>query len=123
MVEIPASVLAFERAEKEERHFDWLKVAEYYRQILERGEHDTLPLGDLSERLGFAIYMAAMQSDSATEFRSRISEAVEHYNNAKESYSHQNDLQGASRKHACEAMVPYLESLVAKQPPREEEAT
>ncbi len=112
----PASALMFEQAEKEERQYDWLAAAESYREALAKKAADPLGLGGTSERLGFALYMAAMQSDSATEFRSRVSEAVEHYNNAKESYSRQNDLQGASRKHACGAMVPYLESLVTQQP-------
>jgi len=103
----PSSAEVFlSQAEEKEREYDWLGAAEFYRKALNSAsETDSLKRGGVQERIGYAFYRAAMQAESADEFRERMRLAVTDYERAKEYYGKMSDPSRTPRLLRCDAMV------------------
>ncbi len=80
-----SSVEAFlSQAEEREKLYNWLGAAEFYEKTFDSASRaDSLKLGQIQERTGYALYRAAMQAESVDEFRERMPGAVACYERAK----------------------------------------
>jgi len=106
------------KAAEREREYDWLGAAEFYGKALNLvSETDSLKMGEVQERIGYAFYRAAMQAESVTEFRDRMSQSVAHYEKAKESYENMSDPGKTSRILRCDATIAYIGYWLASEAP------
>ena len=103
---IPRAILG--KPAQLEREFLWLKAAKGYRESLSlvaRGERLET---EILERMGYAYFCAAVQSNDAGQFRKRLREAIATYRKAIVCFERS---RGAERGPAlrCWAMKAYLE--------------
>lgn len=97
------------QAEKLERQYNWLGAIESYRKALSLvSEQDFSRMGEIHERLGYALYRAAMQARSMQEFKVRCVKAIENYEESKEFYAGLRVPEKAPRMLRCEAMIAYI---------------
>ena len=76
------------RVEAHVREHDWLRVALVYSEALENiSPHDLTTSAVSREEIGYALFRAAMQSQSEVEFEGRVRQAVENYENAGATYA------------------------------------
>ena len=96
------------QAKQLEKTYDWSGAADSYekaRNVV--SECDLFKMGEICERLGYAFHRAAMQAESVDEFRSRMSQAVAHYEKAKEQYGRLSEAGKTPRILRCDAMTAY----------------
>ncbi len=94
------------RAREQERDYDWLGGSGSYKKASDLiSEQDLAKKADFQERLGYAMYRAAMQADRVDEFRERMRGAVAGYERAEEFYGR---LGEQGRRLRCDAMIAYL---------------
>ena len=97
------------KAAEREREYDWLGAAEFYGKALNLvSETDSLKMGEVQERVSYAFYRAAMQAESVTEFRDRMSQSVACYEKAKEFYEKMSEPGKTPRIPRCDAMIAYI---------------
>jgi len=97
------------KAAEREREYDWLGAGEFYKKALDlMPETDLLRMGQIQERMGYAFYRAAMQAESITEFRGRMSQSVAHYEKAKESYEKMSESGKTPMMVRCDAVIAYI---------------
>jgi len=114
----PSSAEVFlSQAEGKEREYDWLGAAEFYRKALNLvPETDSLKIGQIQERIGYALHRTAMQAENADQFRNRMRDAIAYYEKAKESYGELSDSGKAARMLRCDAMNVHLGYWLALEP-------
>ncbi len=106
------------KAAEREREYDWLGAAEFYhRAIGLMAEQDFLKIGDVYDRLGYALYRAAMQAENVDQFRSRIGQAITSYRQAKESYEKSSEPRKTARALRCDAVIAYLGYWLSSEVP------
>jgi len=109
MPEIQGVEAILSQAEKLERRYDWLGTIESYRKALGLvSEQDFSRMGEIHERLGFALYRAAMQAKSVQEFKVRCAKAIENYEESKEFYARLRVPEKTPTMLRCEAMIAYM---------------
>ncbi len=103
-------------AEECEREYNWIGAAESYNKVSGVvSEHDPL-VGEVYERLAHALYRAARQARSITQFKKNIQEAIANYGKAGEFYLRQTDSGGRGRAIRSDAMASSLRSWLASEP-------
>jgi len=106
------------KAAENEKQYEWLGAAEFYGKALSlMPGASPLKLGQVQERLSYAFYRAAMQAESVTEFRDRMSQSVAHYEEAKESYEKMSEPGKTSRVLRCDATIAYIGYWLASEVP------
>ena len=96
------------QAREQERGYDWLGAVGSYKKALDLlSEPNFLKMSEICERLGYVFHRAAMQAESVDEFRSRMSQAVAHYEKAKEHYGRLSEAGKTPRILRCDAMTAY----------------
>jgi len=105
-----SSVDAFlSQAEEREKAYDWLGAAEFYRKALNlMPRTGFLKLGHVQEKTGYAFYRAAMQAESANEFRERMRKAVACYERVKDLYSRLSETGKTPWMLRCDAMIAFV---------------
>jgi len=112
------------RAGEREKEYDWLSAVEFYEKALGLvSATDLLKLGQVQERIGYAFYRAAMQAESADEFRERMRRAVADYERAKEYYGKMSDSSKTPRLLRCDAMVAFLTFWLSVEPSEKKRLT
>lgn len=97
-----------EGPEKLEREFLWLRAAgEYEKLLLASTVRDRQIRGEVLERIGYAYFRAAMQSDNKAEFRDRLHQSSICYKKAVDFY-HGFKRKGEPFLFRCKAMEAYL---------------
>jgi hypothetical protein len=76
-----------------------------------------LKMGQVQERMGYASYRAAMQVESANDFRERMPKATACYERAKEFYSRLSGSEKTPCMLRCDAMIAYVGYWVASGVP------
>jgi hypothetical protein len=105
------------KAAEREREYDWLGAAEFYRKALNlMSETDSLKLGQVQERMGYAFYRAAMQAENPEEFKERMQRAIEAYKKAQGLYERLTNKRNAARMFRCEAVTKYLDYWLTPVP-------
>jgi KaiC/GvpD/RAD55 family RecA-like ATPase/tetratricopeptide (TPR) repeat protein len=118
MSELQSLDAVLAQAAEQEKKYDWLNAILSYNQALGLvPEQDSFKLGEISERLGFASYRAAMQNDSADKFKNRMREAVANYERAKEFYRRPDKSTMTARIFRCDAMIAYTGYWIASEVP------
>jgi hypothetical protein len=102
------------QAEQSEKEYDWSGAAESYEKALNLlPENDFSRMGQIHERLGYALYRAAMQAENLDEFRKRMHEAITDHEKAKKSYERSSDVQAKASILRCEAMIAFMNYWLA----------
>jgi hypothetical protein len=97
------------QAERLEKEYDWLAAAGSYEKALKLlPENDLSRMGEIHERLGYAFYRAAFQSESNEEFRRRLNQAVQSYEKSKDQYQKLDESKKKGVSIRCEAMIAYV---------------
>lgn len=92
-----------------EREYDWSEATNSYVEALTIvPERDSSKRAEICERLGYALYRAAMQSDSHREFVEKLNQAIEGYKQADKFYAFSRERLKAARMLRCEAMIAYV---------------
>jgi exonuclease VII small subunit len=105
------------KAKEEEEGYEWLKAADCYRKALTAvAKTDFLRKGEISERLAYAAYKAAFQTDSSDEFKVKMAEAIGFYEEAKRIYDRSNEPQKVPRISRCDAMIVFADYWLAAEP-------
>jgi tetratricopeptide (TPR) repeat protein len=110
---IPDSTL--KAANDYERGYEWRRAAECYRQVLHQRPHETRVAGTTYERLGNALQRWAFQSDTTTEFASRIKNAISSYEDAISTYDKDNGSVSAAILR-CRASKAFLHYWLTREP-------
>jgi len=106
------------KAAENEKKYDWLGATEFYGKALSLvPEAGPLKLGQVQEKVGYAFYRAAMQAESVTEFRGRMSQSVAHYEKAKEFYEKMSEPGKTPRILRCDATIAYIGYWLASKVP------
>ncbi len=102
------------KAKEREREHNWIEAIDSYKIILDLvpGEENA-KRAETIERLGYALYRAARQADTAEEFRARIGRAMMRYEEGRDLYE---KLGSVGRKLRCEAMTAHLGFWLASEP-------
>ncbi len=101
-------------ANAREGDYDWLGASESYRKTLNLlSESDVFKKGEIYERLGYAIFRAARQAESVDEFRERIHQAIENYENAKTFYQRLDRAKPDGLALRCSAILAQLDYWLA----------
>jgi len=104
------------QGKEHEKEYDWLGAAESYRNALGLvPEQDFLKMGEICERLGYALYRAAMQAESGNEFRDRMRQAVANYEKAKEFYEILSEPRKTPRMLCCDATIAQVSYWFASE--------
>jgi hypothetical protein len=91
-----------------EKQYDWLGTVDLCGKALDLlTETDFFKKGQVQERIGHAIYRAAMQAENQEEFRERMQLAVADYEKAKEFYGKTAEAGKTPRILRCDAMIAY----------------
>jgi len=89
-----------------ETEYDWLEAAESYKKALNLlSEDDFSQKGDITERMGYALYRAAFQAENNDMFRERMRQAVLSHEKAKEFYAKMTETEKAGRMSRCDAVI------------------
>jgi hypothetical protein len=97
------------QAERLEKEYDWLRVAEAYEKALNLLPPDDFSKrGEIHERLDYARYRAAFQADSNDEFRQRLHQAILGYEKAKELHGRLSQSAKTPCMLRCDALIPYM---------------
>ena len=103
-------------AKEKEREHDWLGAVESYRNGLASvSQEDFSGLGEMHERLGYALSRVAMQADNAGEFRERMHEAILSYEKAREAYLKSSGQEKNPKTVRCDAMKAYIGQWLATE--------
>ena len=107
-----------DKAKEEEKRYEWLRAADYYRQTLTIvAESDSLRKGKICENLAYALYKAAFQTEHSYEFKGRMGQALTRYGEAKELYEKSLDTEKAPRISRCDAMIAFAGFWLACKAP------
>lgn len=103
-------------AEKKEKEYDWISAVESYRKALGfvLGQ-DSSRLGDIYERLGYALHRVAMMSESVEQFRVSMCRAAAEYEKAKEFYDKTSSSGKTPRALRCDGMIAYMGYWLASE--------
>jgi len=106
---------AMDKAGELEKNYDWLGAAEFYKKAMGLvSEMDFLKMGEVQERIGYALYRAAMQAKNVNEFGDRMHQAVANYQKAKELFGRLCEPGKTSKPGKtsivirCDAMMAYM---------------
>jgi len=106
------------QARDQERAYDWIRAVESYKKAQGLvSETDFLKMGQVQERVGYALYRAAMQAESVEQFGERMHEAVANYEKANEFYERFGEPGKTPRMLRCDAMIAYLGYWLAPEVP------
>lgn len=98
-----------DRADQQEREYNWTIAAEYYAKALGLSDKKEFArTAELYEKRGYALHRAALQAENVHEFRGRTQEALLDYGKARELYAELNDSENTGRRLRCEAWMAYL---------------
>ena len=105
------------KAKEEEEVYEWLKASEYYRKAVTLvPESDFVQKGETCESLGHAVYKGAFQAQNRDEFKERIQQAVQEYDEAKRFHEGKSET-GTPRALRCEAMIALSGCWLASKVP------
>jgi tetratricopeptide (TPR) repeat protein/KaiC/GvpD/RAD55 family RecA-like ATPase len=103
-------------ARTEEKKHNWLKSVDCYTRAQSLiSSKDIFKSAMILERLGYAFYRLAMQSEDNEKFRERCAKAVGNYEKAGRGFSESDGLTGKPRMLRCRAMVTYLNFWLASK--------
>lgn len=102
-------------AEEDEGRYEWLKAADCYRKALTAvAVTDFLRIGEISERLAYAVYKAAFQAENSNEFKERMQQVVDEYGKTEQFYA-----MGVESKtpqaFRCDAMIALAGHWIASE--------
>ncbi len=110
----PEAELILAEAKDQEREHDWLGAADSYKRFLELGPgREDVKRAETVERLGYALYRAARQADTAEEFKARIGQSRIRYEQGHDLYE---KLSSVGRKLRCDAMIQHIGFWLASKP-------
>ena len=97
------------QAEEKEKKYDWSDAIVFNKKALDQTlkRRDFSKAGEIQERIGFCLHRAAMQAGSQEEFKERMRQAVESYEEAYGFYEKLMDEKSA-RIFRCKAVTKYL---------------
>jgi len=97
------------QAERLEKDYDWSGVAGLCEKVLSLlPQDDFLKMGEVHERLGYALYRAAFQAENNEEFRDRMDQSTVVYGKAIEFYGRPKESVKTARTLRCHAMIAYI---------------
>jgi len=97
------------QAEQSEKEYDWLRASGSYEKALNLlPQDDFLKIGEIHERLGYALYRFAFQAESKDEFGERLRQSAVAYEKAVEFYGKLNEPVKMARTSRCNAMIAYI---------------
>ncbi len=106
------------QAEVLEKEYNWLEATVSYKEAIDIGaSEDFANIGELHERLGYALFRAARQAERIDEFEERMHSATNSFGKAKASYASSDDSKAALRGLRCDAMISYLGYWLSSEPP------
>ena len=104
------------QATAKEKEYDWLGAVEYYRNGLSIvSEKDSLTLGEVNERLGYAFQRAAMSAEDVNQFRDRMLKSADNYGKAREYYAKFGVGRARPRIIRCDAMIALVDHWLATE--------
>jgi hypothetical protein len=106
------------QAREREKEYNWSNASEFYRKALNLvPETDSLKMGEVHERIGYAFSRAAMQAEGVDEFNEKMRQAAANYERAKESYGKTAQSGKSPRMLRCDAMIAYIGNWLASEAP------
>jgi len=106
-----------DHARKQEKEYDWLGAVDSYKTTqVNIPHHEQVNRADLSERIGYAYYKAALQAEINDEFKERIRSAISSFEEAHQAYK-KREQENEARSLRCSAWINYLNFWLAKEPP------
>ena len=94
------------KAKEREKDYEWAKAAKLCKRALSAvGKKDFLEKGQVLERIGYALYRAAMQAESVDEFKDGMRQVVASYEKAKGFYGKLSGQGEKPRTIRCDAMI------------------
>jgi len=106
------------QAEQSEKEYYWLGAAEWYEKALNLlPQDDFSKMGEIHERLGYALYRFAFQAETNKEFRDRLCQSTVAYGKAIEFYGRPKESVKTARTLRCNAMIAYIGYWLAAEAP------
>ncbi len=101
-------------AQEQEREHNWPGAIDSYKRVLDLvlGQED-VKRAETIERLGYALYRAARQAETAEEFKARIGQSMMRY---EEAHDLCEKLNSVGRKLRCDSMIARLGFWLASEP-------
>jgi len=100
---------AMGKAGELEKNYDWLGAVKFYEKALGLVlKSDFLKIGEIQEKIGYALYRTAMQAESVNQFRNRMRRAIAGYERAKEVYGKLSGQRKTPWMLRCGAMIAYM---------------
>jgi len=92
------------QAEQLEKDYDWLGAAKLYGKALGLVAEKDFNRGQIHERLGYALYRAAFQAESSSDFQERMRQAIDDCGRVREFYEEMGESLNVGRRLRCDAM-------------------
>ncbi len=113
-VAYPSDILDASR--RWEKSYKWQEAAGSYKLALSSiSEQGPLRTAKLTERIGYALHRAALQSDSTNAFRDTMRAATAEYSRAAGLYERAGETEDSPFILRCRAMHSYLEYWIARE--------
>jgi tetratricopeptide (TPR) repeat protein len=96
------------QAERLEKEYDWLGAAGSHEKALNLlPQDDFSKMGEIHERLGYALYRFAFQAEINEKFRDRLRQSAVIYEKTIDFYGRQKESVKTARMLRCNAMIAY----------------
>jgi uncharacterized repeat protein (TIGR01451 family) len=116
MTNLPDVNTILSEASGQENEYDWLGAIETYKRVLGLvPEKDISGLGEVHERLGYALQKAGMQAEDMNQFKDRMHKAIESFEKASGYYSKLGVRRTEPRILRCNAMTTYIVHWLATE--------
>ena len=97
------------QAEQLEKEYDWVGAAESYEKALNLlPQNDFSKIGEIYERLGYAVYRAAFQAESNDEFKKRMRQTAAAYEKTKRCYERLSSASSLAHQLRSDAMITFI---------------
>jgi tetratricopeptide (TPR) repeat protein len=104
------------QAERLEKEYDWLGATELHEKALNLlPQDDFSKMGEIHERLGYALYRFSFQAENKDEFRERLRQSAVACEKAVEFYGKLNEPVKTPRTSRCNAMIAYIGYWLASE--------
>ncbi|MCW4051835.1 MAG: hypothetical protein NWE78_01330, partial [Candidatus Bathyarchaeota archaeon] len=105
-----------EKAQEEERRWNWIAAAKLYEQELQSETLAGSSAAELWEKTGFCYSRASQQAKKLEDFKNLRQQAVEAYKRAAKTFDKEGSLQSPGRTAQCKAVAEYLHSWLVSDP-------
>ena len=104
------------KAKDLEKKYEWLQAAKVYSKAVDIEKAEPLNAAELQEKMGYCLFRAALQSTTNTQFKHRMSRAVQSNRTASKLFQKCEDEDYLAKVISCQAREKYAASWIETDP-------